>query len=471
MKKMKQIIILLASLVVFNMIFCGISTGISHIQDMTENKDINSINSLSSISTSIGDYWAILVCGSNDFDYGFKTDICDMYQLLKNELGYDNDHIYYVAPHNWNQTNHYYSISRNNVQQAIKDVSNRITSDDSLFFYYTSHGDTNYLDGDGDNIYPEPADDVYAPTLDSWLDTITIEQMLIVLQGCKSGSFIDDLTQSKRIILTATDSTHASYADMKGWQDPDSGGDWDPNAPDDDGAWNPTNESWDGSEFSSGFRMAFRDFDTDGYKEADDNIYINIPGKTPDNPAPSGNKDNKVSVLEAFNFAKFEDCLSTYWTTYILQEGWQLEYPQIDYTTIDPSMTYIYNDPPDKPSKPSGPNSGKKGEEYTYTASTTDIDGDNIYYWFDWDDGTSSGWIGPYSSGATASEKHKWTSIGDYEVKVKAKDTPYDAESEWSDSLKVSIPRTRTNFNYLFHLLLERFPNILTILRYLLGFV
>jgi hypothetical protein len=452
MKNMKQILIFLAILVVFSIIFCGISSGISIKYEITENNDMNSINSLSSISSSFGNFWAILVCGSDDFNNGFETDICDMYHLLTNELGYDDDHIYYVAPQNWNQTSHYYSITRGNVQQAIIDVSNRISSDDSLFFFYTAHGAVDYLDGDGDTII-EPADDVYAPTLDSWLDTISIEQMIIMLQGCKCGSFIDDLTQSKRIILTATDSINLSWADMRGYQDPY----WDPNAPDDDGVRNKQNRNWDGSEFSSGFRMAFRDIDTDGYREADDDSYINTPGYTPDDSAPNGNKDKKVSVLESFNFAKFEDCLSTYWTTYINQEGWQGEYPQIDYTSIDPSTTYIYNDHPETPSKPSGATSGKKGQEYTYTSSTTDIDGDDIYYWFDWGDGSNSGWIGPFSSGAMASAKHTWTSDGDYDVKVKARDYPYEAESEWSDSLSISIPRSRSNFINLFHRYLDRF--------------
>ena len=32
--------------------------------------------------------------------------------------------------------------------------------------------------------------------------------------------------------------------------------------------------------------------------------------------------------------------------------------------------------------------SGKPGVEYTYTTSTSDPDGDQVYYWFDWDDGS-----------------------------------------------------------------------------------
>jgi len=108
------------------------------------------------------------------------------------------------------------------------------------------------------------------------------------------------------------------------------------------------------------------------------------------------------------------------------------------------------NNPPDAPSKPSGPSSGKTGISYTYSTSTTDPDGDNIYYFFDWGDSSNSGWIGPYSSGGAGSASHSWTSAGTYYVKAKAKDIN-NAESGWSISLTVIItqannPPTTTCF-------------------------
>jgi len=49
------------------------------------------------------------------------------------------------------------------------------------------------------------------------------------------------------------------------------------------------------------------------------------------------------------------------------------------------------NDPPVKPSTPSGKASGAAGTEYTYTSSTTDPDGDALFYLWDWGDGTDLG--------------------------------------------------------------------------------
>jgi len=97
------------------------------------------------------------------------------------------------------------------------------------------------------------------------------------------------------------------------------------------------------------------------------------------------------------------------------------------------------NQPPNKPERPSGQTNGEINIEYTYTTSTTDPDGDQVYYNWSWGDGTYSGWTGPYASGATASAKHTWTVEGTYQIKVKARDTN-DAESPWSDPLAVSMP-------------------------------
>ena len=95
------------------------------------------------------------------------------------------------------------------------------------------------------------------------------------------------------------------------------------------------------------------------------------------------------------------------------------------------------NSAPDTPNPPSGPTSGVINVEYTYSGSTTDPNGDNVYYLFDWGDGTDSGWLGPYPSGDTVETNHSWVYGGTYAVKLKAKDETVD--SPWSDPLTVQI--------------------------------
>jgi len=101
-------------------------------------------------------------------------------------------------------------------------------------------------------------------------------------------------------------------------------------------------------------------------------------------------------------------------------------------------IPYILNEPPVTPPAPTGPDSGIINVEYTFTATTSDPESEQIYYLFDWGDGTDSGWVGPYNSGLPGSAIHKWTAAGDYPVKVKAKDVN-DAESGFSPSHTITI--------------------------------
>ena len=96
------------------------------------------------------------------------------------------------------------------------------------------------------------------------------------------------------------------------------------------------------------------------------------------------------------------------------------------------------SNPPSQPTKPSGDAFGIWHQEYSYTSSATDPDGDQISYLFDWGDGSNSGWLGPYPSGTTATASHTWTDLGTYNVTVKARDV-WGATSPVSEPLLVTI--------------------------------
>jgi outer membrane protein assembly factor BamB len=137
------------------------------------------------------------------------------------------------------------------------------------------------------------------------------------------------------------------------------------------------------------------------------------------------------------------------------------------------SYTYLYalqlinNQPPGTPTI-DGPASGKIGRTYDYTMVSTDPEGNNISYYVDWGDGTTSGWIGPYTSGQEQTVNHTWSKRGTYIIQVKAKDN-YSAESGWG-ILQVKMP-TSYNIPFLqfWMKLLERFPRTFPILRHLLS--
>lgn len=115
------------------------------------------------------------------------------------------------------------------------------------------------------------------------------------------------------------------------------------------------------------------------------------------------------------------------------------------------------NTPPGKPTKPSGKTTGKAGELHEYKSTATDPEGDQIYYWFDWGELNNSGWVGPYPSGTTGKASYSWPA-GTYTIKVKAKDI-YGAESPWSDSLTIKMPRGKI-VNNGFLQFLQNHPNI-----------
>jgi hypothetical protein len=96
------------------------------------------------------------------------------------------------------------------------------------------------------------------------------------------------------------------------------------------------------------------------------------------------------------------------------------------------------NLPPDDPQKPSGETEGITTFEYSYSSSTTDPEGEQIFYMFSWGDNTTSEWLGPFDSGSTVNAAHAWDEEGTYNVKVKAKDVN-DSVSGWSEPLSVII--------------------------------
>ncbi len=126
--------------------------------------------------------------------------------------------------------------------------------------------------------------------------------------------------------------------------------------------------------------------------------------------------------------------------------------------------------PPKTPDRPSGPQFGGIGKTYSYITSTTDPDGDQVYYMWDWGDGTLPVWIGPYQSGVMCSANHTWTTKSLFQIKVKAKDTS-GAESNWSQSLPIIMPKIiAPPIISLLQWLFGRFPHAFPILRQLMGY-
>jgi len=96
------------------------------------------------------------------------------------------------------------------------------------------------------------------------------------------------------------------------------------------------------------------------------------------------------------------------------------------------------NHTPNTPSTPSGPSSGIIDTTYSFTALTTDPDGDSISYQFDWGNGIISSWSSFRPSGNSITLTYSWTDSGSYNVKARAKDR-VGAISNWSSEHSIHI--------------------------------
>jgi hypothetical protein len=139
-------------------------------------------------------------------------------------------------------------------------------------------------------------------------------------------------------------------------------------------------------------------------------------------------------------------------------------------STVGPiwDFTTKTNTPPNNPTI-TGPAEGKIKVPIAYNFTTTDSEGDDIYFFIDWGDTTNSSWIGPYPSGDLITESHSWSKKGTYSIKAKAKDI-YGAESSWG-SLTVTMPCSYNIPVMQFCVrLFERFPHAFPLLQHILDY-
>ena len=140
--------------------------------------------------------------------------------------------------------------------------------------------------------------------------------------------------------------------------------------------------------------------------------------------------------------------------------------PGVDIDALQNLAAVSTNQPPPTIT---GPAKGIIGVILEYNFTAIDSEGDEVYYFIDWGDDRTSGWIGPYLSGNQITESHTWLTKGTYTLEAKAKDT-YGNESDWA-SLTVTMPSLyNKSIPQFLELLFQRFPNAFPILRYLVRY-
>ena len=185
-------------------------------------------------TNSLCELWSIIVCGSNDPGNTFDEDTDYIYNVVKG-LGYSDSHIFYLSPFTSDP-----GVDRvtnlTNVQWAFNQVAANSDSTDKVFIFYSAHGGIDSLQCNPGAV---GGGHVSSTNMDNWIDNITADDIIVLLQGCHTGSFIgaysdgsvvtseNELTgdgETNRIVMTATDTTHSSYGGSSSWGSTFTGG-------------------------------------------------------------------------------------------------------------------------------------------------------------------------------------------------------------------------------------------------------
>ncbi len=348
--------------------------------------------------------WAVLMnggysMGSNHVRYW--NDLSNIYIALTYVYGYLDENIIVLcsdgldsAPDQSNGQNSdpdldndgdddiMYSCILSNVDMVFEELANILTEKSELFIFTTDHGSSN---GGWDTLFNlwnmEELTDAHFAEL---LDALPNCEIVCTFEPCFSGGFLDDVVIPPGPIVASSACRHDEYS------------------------WAMSNLEYD--EYVFHWTAAVKG--EDAYGEPVDADF---------------NQDGFITMDEAFIYAEENDA--------------QPESPQYgDYPeNIGAEITlWPGSEPPETPQIPEGPDEWILLLDATFETVTTDPEGDSIFYMFDWGDGTESVWIGPYGSGQTAKASHNWTKLGDYEVRVIAKDEN-DIESNWSKPALISI--------------------------------
>ena len=457
--------------------------------------------------------------GTDDQLRGTRRDAITMFYNLNGRPGWNRDNMEYLQGD---------SITIFDVQYSINTVKRRARPGDEFLFFFSGHGGNRSYDSNGDE--PDGYDEyivvddgiITDDTLASWLsdfpDCVTIT---VKLDCCHSGGFFDgdsDLQNATNAddepygpdhinIEAACAANETTRESRYVWVDDGDGiVEFGELRRPDQRAYNDANNNHrldPGEEWYWWF-----DDDGDGNVDNDeiqesqnttrigDFTYSNLEGLANETNIFTGgttlkadrNKDGITTTKELYEYSinylneahngdddldglidedgpDFEENSTGINIIYIDND----EDGLIDEDPAPPSFAFWYNELPSKPSKPTGQVKGKPDEEYTYSTMSTDPEYDDIYYWFDWGDGTNTGWVGPFMSGQPCNAQHSWDEKGDYQVKVKSRDRCY-AESPWSDPLTVSMPKNKAinrNFLNIFY----NHPNIYKLLQYLIYLI
>ena len=149
------------------------------------------------------DYWAVLV-GINDYPGHSKdlpysiNEISSFKNALLNGENWQSSHIKFLSDEN---------ASREGIFEALEWLDEQEDENDVSVFYYIGHGSQNSSDNEYLSVY---SSNIFDEELDEQFDNLE-GRVVIILDCCHSGGFIEELGQWRRVILTACSKDETAY--------------------------------------------------------------------------------------------------------------------------------------------------------------------------------------------------------------------------------------------------------------------
>ncbi len=180
----------------------------------SESDQIQPVPESSSNYANIG-AWLIVAGDRDDHDkLNYITHGCEQVYLILRGLGVDADDIRFLAP----IVEGYYqspyiagSSALHNIELMIEEwAPKKVDATKGFGIYLFDHGGIDVMCLPGSN-------DLMPSHLDSLLDDLetatNCKRNIIVYEACHAGSFVDDLSQDNRMIITSTDQIHGASVD------------------------------------------------------------------------------------------------------------------------------------------------------------------------------------------------------------------------------------------------------------------
>ena len=145
------------------------------------------------------EYWAVIVGGTATASY---EDATCLYNALMSSSNWKDDHIQVLVDDDAT----YWDI-----RSAIEDwMTSQADSDDVCLFFFSGHGGVDAEYPDNGYIFTSDGTVIDDNELKMWLKKLPTDDVVVILDSCHSGAFIENIKEDVHVVLTACCATEVT---------------------------------------------------------------------------------------------------------------------------------------------------------------------------------------------------------------------------------------------------------------------